>query len=136
MVPVRQSECHLLVILSQVRVLWVRDDELLSQAIGILPSRVRMVPICARLINLSVCQHLNRVPGNGLGQHAYSEVVSHGVSGRNITLCHAWRAVHFICAILVKPVEVQTCCLVSQLRHVSSGLSLSKLQYLEPGCAC
>lgn len=52
MIPVGDGDADLFVVLSGIRILGIVDEELSSEAIWVLCSAVRVVPICARLFNL------------------------------------------------------------------------------------
>lgn len=51
-VPIRQTDDKLLIILAKIRVLRISDDESLPKAVRVLAFRVRMVPIQAGLVQL------------------------------------------------------------------------------------
>ena len=51
-VPIREREHNLFIILILVRSIWVADDQGSTKTIRILPGCVRVIPICAGLFNL------------------------------------------------------------------------------------
>ena len=56
MVPVGEREDYLFVVKVFVWGVWVVDDEGTAKTIGILSSRVTVIPICARLVDLKNSQ--------------------------------------------------------------------------------
>ena len=54
-IPIRDCEYNLLLVLSLVRGVWVGDDERPTEAVGVLSRLVRMVPVCAGLVDLRDC---------------------------------------------------------------------------------
>jgi len=62
MVPVRQRQNQLLVEQTGVRILRVVDDQRTTDAIGVLPADVGMIPISAGLVDLRVLALLLRSP--------------------------------------------------------------------------
>lgn len=51
-VPIRKCKYELLVILILVRVVRVMNDQWATETIGILASDMRVIPVCARLVDL------------------------------------------------------------------------------------
>ena len=59
MIPIRQCDGHLFVVLSSVWALWIVNDQLPTPTIRVLAPRVRMVPIGAGLVDLSVVSYID-----------------------------------------------------------------------------
>ena len=60
-VPIREREHNLLIVEIFVRIFWVIHYESSTEAVRVLSSDMRMVPVCARLVDLGGINSCSRV---------------------------------------------------------------------------
>lgn len=99
MIPVRQSDGDLFIVLRPVRVFGIMYDILATETIWILATRVGVVPIRSWLVD--------------------GKVVRETRAWRKATLRDTDRAIHVVSAVLEETMEVDAGALVSKLQRVS-----------------
>lgn len=111
MVPIREGKNPFFVIVSFEGRLGIVDDKCSTETIRILATLVRMVPVCARLVNLRLSALVSR---KARSERLYSKIVHKGLAGGNCTLSHSSCPIHLVGTVHVETVKMQACGLVAE----------------------